>query len=78
MDYKWIGSEQKWIGSIKLDFLPTLNKKLARKNCQFNYDVNTIVKIFLLWEIYGQYAQCFYRICKVLLTLLGYFVFHLL
>jgi len=24
MDYKWIGLEQKWIGSRKLDFLPTL------------------------------------------------------
>jgi len=23
MDYKWIGLEQKLIGSIKLDFLPT-------------------------------------------------------
>jgi len=23
MDYKWIGLEQKWIGSRKLDFLPT-------------------------------------------------------
>jgi len=23
MDYKWIGLEQKWIRSIKLDFLPT-------------------------------------------------------
>jgi len=25
MDYKWIGLEQKWIGSRKLDFLPTPN-----------------------------------------------------
>jgi len=25
MDYKWIGLEQKWIGSIKLDFLSTPN-----------------------------------------------------
>jgi len=25
MDYKWIGLEQKWIRSIKLDFLPTPN-----------------------------------------------------
>jgi len=23
MDFKWIGLEQKWIGSRKLDFLPT-------------------------------------------------------
>jgi len=23
MDYKWIGLEQKWIGSRKLDFFPT-------------------------------------------------------
>ena len=23
MDYKWIGLEQKWIGSRKIDFLPT-------------------------------------------------------
>jgi len=26
MDYKWIGLEQKWIGSKKLDFLPTPSK----------------------------------------------------
>ena len=25
MDYKWIGLEQKWIGSRKLDFLHTPN-----------------------------------------------------
>jgi len=25
MDFKWIGLEQKWIGSRKLDFLPTPN-----------------------------------------------------
>jgi len=27
MDYKWIGLEQKWIGSRKLDFLPTPKEK---------------------------------------------------
>jgi len=26
MDYKWIGLEQKWIGSRKLDFLSTPTK----------------------------------------------------
>jgi len=25
MDFKWIGSEQKWIGSRKLGFLPNLS-----------------------------------------------------
>jgi len=27
MDYKWIGLEQKWIGSKKLDFLPTPTRR---------------------------------------------------
>jgi len=31
MDYKWIGLEQKWIGSRKLDFLSTLNSSMANK-----------------------------------------------
>jgi len=30
MDFKWIGSKQKWIGSRKLDFLstPSMRKSL--------------------------------------------------
>jgi len=30
MNFKWIGSKQKWIGSIKLDFLPTSNKNSVK------------------------------------------------
>jgi len=36
IDYKWIGLEQKWIGSRKLDFLPTLNKNHISKFCSRN------------------------------------------
>jgi len=32
MDYKWIGLEQKWIESRKLDFLLTLNLKHMKAN----------------------------------------------
>ena len=34
MDYKWIGLEQKWIRSIKLDILPTpkMNDSLASES----------------------------------------------
>jgi len=31
MDCKWIGLEQKWIGSRKLDFLPTPKIEIETK-----------------------------------------------
>jgi len=38
MDYKWIGLEQKWIGLIKLDFLPNPNIRPWEKHDMYELD----------------------------------------
>jgi len=53
MDYKWIGLEQKWIGSKKLDFLPTPSHKIL------TYGMTMI----LIWNLTVILA------CHVILTL---------
>jgi len=58
IDFKWIGSEQKWIGSRKLDFLPTPSFERANfrtwqtQNNKENYETNYLQVSMLSLVLY--------------------------